>query len=440
MKFLDALFGEPGAAVPHRKAVPEQPTVDMPAPKTITLAMSQHIGAPCKPLVKAGDKVAVGQCVADSEAPVSAPIHSPVSGTVKSISAVRQSDGQMGAAIVIENDGEGRLHESVVPPTVTDHASFLAAVRASGLVGLGGAGFPAHIKLNPKNPEAVDTLVINAAECEPYITSDYRECMESADDVLAGMEAVMKWLQIPRAVIGIESNKPEAIALFRKKTENIRRISVKALPTRYPQGAEKMLILTCLKRRVPDGGLPADVGCIVMNVTSVGFLARYLRTGLPLIQKRVTVAGGGIPEPKNVWVPIGAPINEVLDFCGGMSEDTQRLLMGGPMMGIAMMDPTLPVLKQNNAFLALTEEELQPRPKTPCLRCGRCVAACPMFLVPTSMSDAYRRKDWEELERRHIFSCLECGCCAYACPAFRPLVQNFRLAKAELRKKKKEVR
>ena len=438
MNILDLLFGEPGAAVPHRKDTRFCVTANMPAGKTVTLMMSQHIGAPCKPIVAVGDAVTVGQCVADSEAPVSAPIHSPVSGKVKAITAIRQSNGQIGQALVIENDGENRISEEVQPPEVTDKASFLAAVRRSGLVGLGGAGFPAHIKLNPKNPDKVDTLVINAAECEPYITADYRECMEATNDILDGIAAVMQWLDLAHAVIGVESNKMDAVALLRKHiaARQMKRVSVKVLPARYPQGAEKMLVHTCMGLRVPDGGLPADVGCIVLNVTSVGFLARYLRTGMPLIDKRVTVAGTGVQFPQNVRVPIGTPISEVLDFCGGMQEETTRLLMGGPMMGIAIPDPSLPVLKQNNAFLALTEEELRAHPQSPCLRCGRCVAACPMKLVPTSMADAYIRGDLEELKKRHIMSCMECGTCAYTCPAFRPLVQNFRMAKAAIREKK----
>lgn len=438
MNFFDLLFGERGAAVPHRKDTKYCITTTMPAGATVTLMMSQHIGAPCAPIVKVGDAVAVGQCVADSEAAVSAPIHSPVSGKVKAITSVRQSNGQVGTALVIENDGEGRVSEEVVPPTVTDKASFLAAVRRSGLVGLGGAGFPAHIKLNPKNPEGVDTLVINAAECEPYITADYRECMEAPNDVLDGIAEVMKWLELKQTFIGVESNKPDAIDYLRRTiaARKMKYVTVKVLPARYPQGAEKMLVNTCMGRRVPDGGLPADIGCIVMNVTSVGFLARYLKTGMPLIDKRVTVAGSGVQNPQNVRVPIGTPISEVLGFCGGMKEGTTRLLMGGPMMGIAVPDPSLPVLKQNNAFLALTEEELNAHPQTPCIRCGRCVASCPMKLVPTSMADAYLRGDLEELKKRHIMSCMECGTCAYTCPAFRPLVQNFRMAKAALREKK----
>ncbi len=438
MNILDLLFGEPGAAVPHRKDTRFCVTANMPAGAAVTLMMSQHIGAPCKPIVSVGDVVAVGQCVADSAAPVSAPIHSPVSGKVKAITVIRQSNGQIGQALVIENDGENRISEEVVPPEVTDKESFLAAVRRSGLVGLGGAGFPTHIKLNPKNLDQVDTLVINAAECEPYITADYRECMEATDDVLDGIAAVMKWLDLAHAIIGVESNKMDAVALLRKRiaARKMKHVTVKVLPARYPQGAEKMLVHTCMGRRVPDGGLPADIGCIVLNVTSAGFIARYLKTGMPLINKRVTVAGTGVQFPQNVRVPIGTPISEVLDFCGGMQEETTRLLMGGPMMGIAVPDPSLPVLKQNNAFLALTEEELNAHPQSPCLRCGRCVASCPMKLVPTSMADAYIRGDLEELKKRHIMSCMECGTCAYTCPAFRPLVQNFRMAKAALREKK----
>lgn len=438
MNPIDWLFGARGAAVPHRKTAMDMPTGVMPAPATITLAMSQHVGAPCEPTVKAGDTVAVGQCVAESERPVSAPIHSPVSGKVKSITTLRQQNGATGTAIVIENDGEGHVFEGVCPPSVTDAQSFLAAVRQSGLVGLGGAGFPAHIKLNPRDPSAVDTLLVNAAECEPYITADYRECLEAPGDILDGVAAVMKWLNLSRTIIGIENNKPQAVALLRRgiAERGLSGVSVKVLPSRYPQGAEKMLVDSCVHRRVPEGGLPADVGCIVMNVTSVGFLARYLRTGMPLIDKRVTVAGGGVNAPCNLRVPIGASVADVLAHVGWDPERTERLLMGGPMMGIALADPSVPVLKQNNAFLALTHEELKPLPETACLRCGRCSAACPMHLIPTAMADAFARGDIDELKRRHLLSCLECGCCAFTCPACRPLVQTFRLAKTAVRNAK----
>lgn len=438
MNPMDWLFGARGAAVPHRKAAEEVMTVEMPAPKTITLPMSQHVGAPCTPTVAVGDVVTVGQCVADSDRPVSAPIHAPVSGRVSGMTTVRLSSGATSDALVIESDGEDRVWEGVCPPAVTDFASFLQAVRQSGLVGLGGAGFPAHIKLNPRDLAAVDTLVVNAAECEPYITADYRECLEAPQDVLAGVQAIMRWLDLSRAVIGIESNKPQAIALLRRhiREAGAGGVSVQVLPSRYPQGAEKMLVETCVHRRVPEGGLPADVGCVVMNVTSVGFLARYLRTGMPLVRKRVTVAGGGVATPCNLLVPIGTSIAEVLGQCGWDEMRTARLLAGGPMMGAALRDASGVVLKQNNAFLALTAEELEPREATACLRCGRCAAACPMHLIPTAMADAYQRGDVEELKQRHLLSCLECGCCAFTCPACRPLVQTFRLAKAAVRNAK----
>lgn len=431
-----------GVHVPHRKNTAECETVVMPPPQQVILAMSQHLGAPCVPTVKVGDKVAVGQIVGDSEQPVSAPVHASVSGTVSAITTLQLPGGRSTQAVVVDADGEQRVHESVRPAQVASREDLLRAVRASGLVGLGGAGFPTHIKLNPKNLDQVDTLLVNAAECEPYITADYRECMENSWDIVSGVQTLMELLDIRRVIIAIERNKPAAIRELSNIAASVsqpgREVRVQALPARYPQGAEKVLIAACTGRRVPPGKLPADVGCLVMNVTTVAFLARYLKTGMPLVERRLTVDGSAVEHPQNVRVPIGTPIHQVLEFCGGTDRPVRKLLMGGPMMGLALMDDTLPVLKQNNAILALAEEDAPALSASACIRCGRCVSACPMRLVPPSIAAAYQRRDTAAMEKLQVSTCMECGCCTYSCPAHRPIVQTMRLAKEAVRAAKRQ--
>ncbi len=428
-----------GVRVPHRKNTAECETAAMPVPEKVILAMTQHLGAPCEPTVQVGDAVAVGQVIGDTDAPLSAPIHASVSGTVSAITTLLLPGGRSTAAVVIDADGEQRVHESVQPPVVNDRADFLRAVRAAGLVGLGGAGFPTHVKLNPKNLDEVDTLIINAAECEPYITTDYRECMENSWDIVSGVQTIMEFLDTKRVIIAIERNKPAAIAELSRIAASVttpaRQVLVQALPARYPQGAEKVLIAACTGRRVPAGGLPADVGCVVMNVTTVACLSRYLKTGMPLVDRRLTVDGSAIEKPQNVRAVIGTPVHDLLAFCG-LKKPVRKLLMGGPMMGLALMDDALPVLKQNNAVLAFAEEDVLADKASACIRCGRCVAACPMKLVPPAIAAAYVNGDPVAMEKLNVNCCIECGCCSYSCPAHRHVTQTMRLAKDAVRRAK----
>ncbi len=421
-----------GARVPHNKHTAHLETVKMPLPSKIVLPMGQHIGAPATPVVAKGDSVCVGSVVGRANGFVSMDIHSGVSGIVEDIITTTSSNGSVQTSVVIVPDGRQTVDPAVKPPVVTDLKSLQDAVRASGLVGLGGAGFPAAVKLSPKNLDEIDVLVTNGAECEPYITSDNRCLQEDADDVICGIRVLMEHLQIPRCVIGIEANKPEDIRRMRQLTEDTP-IEVVQLPSTYPQGAEKVLIETCTGREVPFPGLPSDVGVIVMNVTSVAFVAQYLKTGMPLVTKRLTVDGDIVRNPGNVEVIIGTPIQELLDFCGGLTEEPGKILYGGPMMGICVEDTQQPVLKNNNAILALSKKMARTPKMTNCIHCGRCTNSCPLGLSAKEMVQAYEKKDVELLRTLNTDLCMSCGTCSFVCPAKRPLAQTLGLAKALLR-------
>lgn len=426
-----------GVKVAHHKNTAELEVVRIPTPSKVVIPMQQHIGAPCEPVVKVDDEVAVGQLIGDSDKFISAPIHASVSGKVTAIGEVKLPNGSVSKAVTIESDGEMRLWEGIKPPKVETREDLIKAVRDSGLVGLGGAGFPTHVKLNFPPDKNIDTLVVNAAECEPYITVDYRECMENSWDILSGVYALKELLGFKQVIIAAEDNKPEAFKVLGKIADHDADIddSVKlmVLESKYPQGAEKMMVQSATGRRVPPGKLPADVGCVVMNVASVAFISRYLKTGKPLVSRSLTVDGSAIAEPKNVRVPVGTDIGEIIDFCGGFKGEPCKILTGGPMMGLAIVGTDLPVLKQNNAILAFTADDAVLKPETDCIRCGRCVAACPMSLMPTNIVKAAKIKDVDALKRAGVTVCMECGSCAFACPAGKPLVQHMRLAKAILR-------
>lgn len=431
--------GYGGASLPHYKNTADSVSEFLPLPEKVVISMQQHIGAPCEPIVKVGDHVDVCQPVGDSSAYVCAPVHSSVSGTVVKIGELMLPSGKKTKTVEIECDGKQTMWSGVKPPVVNNVKDLCKAIRESGLVGLGGAGFPAHVKLSVPEGKSVDTLVINGAECEPYLTSDYREMIECGDDVLEGIYKVKELLGIKRVIIGVESNKPEAIKLLSRIADSVEHdpndeVRVLKLPAQYPQGAEKVLIRSCTGRRVPKGKLPVDVGCIVMNIGSVSFLARYLRTGEPLVCKRVTVDGSAVVEPKNVIVPVGAPIKDVIEFCGGYRTEPRKILMGGPMMGIAMFDETTPILKQNNGLLVLGRDSVDEKEPTDCIHCGRCSNACPMNLRPMSIEHYVKVSDVAALNELSVMTCMECGTCAFVCPAKRKLVQYMKMGKELIRK------
>ena len=434
--------GRGGVFVSHHKLTADMETVRMPAPERVVLPMLQHIGAPCTPTVKKGDTVSVGQVIGDSDKFLSVPIHASVSGTVESIADVKLANGTMAPAVTIVSDGEMRLCEDLTPPHVETKEDLVKAVRASGLVGLGGAGFPSFVKITVSPDKPIDTLVVNAAECEPYITVDYRECLENSWNIMNGVYMLSELLGLKRVVIAVEDNKPEAIKILKNIADqdidkgNIVRLMT--LKSRYPQGAEKMLVLSATGRKVPAGKLPADVGCIVMNVGSVAFVARYLATGKPLVSRTVTVSGDCIKNPMNIRVPIGTSMKDIIDFCGGFTAEPAKILSGGPMMGTAITDLNVPLLKSNNAVLAFTKKGAGLKKETQCIHCGRCHAACPMGLMPTNIEKYALLKDAETLTKMGTMVCMECGSCAYSCPGGKPLVQYMRLAKSVIREAAKK--
>ncbi len=419
-----------GIHVDHHKNTAGSAIVPMPVPEKVYIPMVQHIGAPNRPTVSVGDHVKVGQLIGDNEAPVCAPVHASVSGDVVAIETFMTQMGRPDTNIVIQTDGKQEIAETVVPPVVTNKQEFLKAVRDSGLVGLGGAAFPTHIKYNPRNPEDVDTLIINGAECEPYITVDHMTMLAHAKEIVEGTFNTLKYLSIKKGIIAIEGNKPDAIALFKDLTKDIPEIEVVELRLVYPQGAERVIIFETTGRHLIAGKLPADIGVIVSNVNSILKLQQYLDTGMPLVSKSLTVDGNLIAHPQNVEVPIGTKIKDVIDFCGGTTGEPKKILFGGPMMGRTMPSDDLAILKGNNAILVFDEAFGTMNPETACINCGRCVRGCPMNLMPTVLAKAWDRKDLETLKDYDALTCMECGCCSYSCPARIQLSYKIKLAKA----------
>ena len=422
--------------VSHAKHTSGCATEKIAIPETVCISMSQHIGAPCKPLVAKGDSVKVGQVIGDTEAFVSAPIHSSVSGTVKEISSIRSVAGGQDQVVIIETDGKQEVYEEIKPPVINNREEFVAAIRASGLVGLGGASFPTHIKFNPKNLDEVDTLIVNGAECEPFITSDHRLMLEDTEYIIKGIAATMKYLELKKAYIGVEENKPDAISKLRDTIAAAGHsddIEVKVLHARYPQGAERVMVYEVTGKTLNAGVLPADLGILLSNITTIAFVGQYLETGRPLTTKRITVDGSAVAEPKNIIVPIGTRIYDVVQACGGYKAEPKKILMGGPMMGRAVYSDAFPIVKNNNAILIFDGPQALIPEETGCIKCGMCTRACPFELLPVSMVEAYENRDVERLQRLQVMQCMECGSCSYICPARRPLSLTDKMAKGVLK-------
>lgn len=429
-----------GIHLKHNKNTASLMPERIPSPLYICLPMSMHIGAPAKLIVKIGDRVKVGQLVGEAVGEVSSPIYSSVSGIVKKIEEKVSYNGTKVQNVIIENDGIMEISEEISIPVINSKEDFIEAVRKSGIVGLGGAGFPTFLKLKTDITK-IDTLIINCAECEPYITSDTRTMLDDTENFIEGIRLISDYLEVEKIIIGIENNKSQCIRVIRKTLENDEKINIKSLPSIYPQGGEKVLVYHTAGRIIKEGQLPKDVGVVVINCTTAAELAKFIKTGIPLIERCVTVDGSAVKTPKNVIAPIGTPVSELFDFCGGFNEQPAKVLYGGPMMGIAIHDLSMPVLKQTNAVLAFDRKDAMPPEVTPCIKCGRCITYCPFGLAPVEISRAYELSDAENLEKLNVNLCMECGCCSYVCPAKRNLVQTNKLAKNMLksyRMKKKE--
>ena len=411
----------------------DKETVVFPAPDTVVIPMSQHIGAPCKPLVKKGDLVTVGQKIGDNQG-LCVPVHASVSGKVKAVSAMAHTNGSTVMSVVIENDHLDTLCEDIKPRTQEEvdalsKEELIGIVREAGIVGMGGATFPTHVKLNG---QGIETVIVNAGECEPFITSDDRLCREQPEKVISGLKIVMKIFGIKDGHIGIEDNKPEAAKALNANLCKEDGITVDVLPAKYPQGAEKQLIYAVTGKEVPSGALPAAVGCAVFNAATVKAIYDAVYEGMPLIKRIVTVSGDVLMEPKNLLVPIGTPFEALIDACG-YNENPYKVLSGGPMMGAAQYDLSVPTIKGVNAITVLGKSNDFTVQDSRCLRCGKCIDACPMKLMPVLMYKAMQSNDIQEMKDNDIMDCIECGSCAYTCPASVPLVLGFRVAKQMIR-------
>lgn len=415
--------------VPLKKNTADKPSVRMTDVKTVMIPMLMHQGTPATPVVKMGDLVKVGTKIAQANGELSSPIYASVSGKVTKVCDYLTASGKYVPAIVITADGEMATEEGLTAPTVNSKDELLAAIRESGVVGLGGAGFPTHVKLNV-DFENVETLIVNGTECEPYITSDNHVMNERAGDIEFALNAFKKHLGIKHIVIGVGNNKKTSIENMKELASRIEGVEVIALPSTYSHGSEEAIVFHATKKVLPQGKLPAHIGCVVCNVTTIAEIGKYLKTGMPFVERYVTVDGSCVKEPQCVIAPIGVSLEELFAFVGEFECDPERVVYGGPMMGITVPSLSAPVLKTTNSVLALSEKETKFPKETACIRCGRCTNNCPLGIAPAAIEKAYARKDVEELVALQVTACMECGSCAYLCPAHRPLVQTNKLAKA----------
>jgi len=390
--------------------------------------LSQHIGAPAIPVIEKGERVLTGQMIAKANGFVSAPIYSSVSGTVKAIEPRRVLSGERAECIIIENDGlyEELQYESIENLDQLSKQEIIERVRQAGIVGMGGAGFPTHVKLSPKERDKITYVIINCAECEPYLTSDYRRMLEEPEKIIGGLKAILKVLENAKGIIAIEDNKPDCIELIKKLVKEEPRIAVKALKTKYPQGAERQLIYAVTKRAINSSMLPADAGCIVNNADTAVAIYHAVMSGQPLMSRIVTVTGDAIKNPANFRVKMGTKFSELVEEAGGFSSTPEKLISGGPMMGISMFDLDVPIVKTSSALLCLSKDDVAKSEPSACINCGKCVEVCPGRIVPSRLADYAEHNNLEAFEKINGMECCECGCCSYICPAKRQLTQSIK--------------
>ncbi len=407
------------------------PLKKFPDPEVVVIPLSMHAGAPAEPVVQVGDTVKVGQKIGEAAAFISSPVHSSVSGTVTAIETRRHATRGECLSVVIQSDGKNTLHESVQPHKALEDLTpdeIVDIVREAGIVGMGGAGFPTAVKLKPAKP--VDTVLLNGCECEPLLTADHRVLLEYADDVIYGLKAMIKTVGAEKGIIVIEDNKQDAIELMEDKTAGCENIEVVAAKTKYPQGAEKMLIKRVLKRQVPSGGLPADVGCVVANVSTTKAISDAIQKGMPLIERVVTMTGERLKNPGNYIVKIGTSTKELIDYCGGITGDDVTIKAGGPMMGFDLSDPDVPIMKGSNGIIAVDTDHTAEQP---CIKCGRCVDVCPMELSPLYFSKYADEENWQGMKEKNVMDCIECRSCEYICSSKIPLVTKIKAGKNAVR-------
>lgn len=441
---MELLTFKKGIFPPHGKYLTEKKPIEEYLPKgDLVFPMSQHIGAPCNPIVKKGDRVLVGQKIGEATGFVSAPIYSSVSGTVKNVAPVLLAAGNKAMAVIVENDGQ---YEEAEMPKPKDYKEMtkeeiIKIIQEAGIVGMGGACFPTHVKLSPPPDKKIDSIIVNAAECEPYLTCDHRLLLEEPEKIVEGLQIVLKVFPEAKGYIGIENNKPDAIETMKKAVQGINNIEVKVLKTKYPQGAEKQLIYAIKGREVQSGKLPADAGCVVQNTATIYQIYQSVVLGRPLMERVITVTGEAVKDPKNIRMKLGTNLKELIDFCGGFKEDPVKVIAGGPMMGMTMSTLDVPAIKGSSGLLCLTKAQAVLPKSSSCIRCGRCVEACPMNLIPSTLDSLSKRHEYASFEELHGLDCIECGCCTFVCPAKRQLIQSIRTAKrtviAEKKKNKK---
>jgi electron transport complex protein RnfC len=408
----------------------------------VKIPLQQHIGAPTQPLVEKKQEVKAGEKIAESNGYVSVPVHASISGIVKSIETIDHPVSGRGEAIIIEAGEEQEWIESFEVDEKHPELSpdeMRNRIKEAGLAGLGGATFPTHVKLTPPAEKSIDTVILNGIECEPYLTADHRLMLEQPDEIIKGFQLILKILGVKRGIIGIENNKKNAIELMRQKLANADELEVVSFPVKYPQGAEKQLIKACLGREVPSGGLPMDVGVLVQNVGTALAVYEAVARKKPLTHRIVTVSGKGVKNTKNVMVPIGTPFQDVIDFCGGLTENASKIIMGGPMMGLSQPHLDVPVIKGTSGILVFEEKDSHLFAEDPCINCGRCVTVCPSYLLPTTLQILVYNEKFDEAEKLNIMDCIECGSCSYICPANRYLVQSIRHGKREILKARKKA-